>query len=552
MKRLFLACIVVAFFCSCNKYKNHTNKTIINPFYDKAFEYRELGKTDSAFLYFNKAKEVFMLNKEGFGEGKCLINMGIIATDKADYFSGQELSLNALNYLDTENKDHWPHLKSNYNNLGISAYHLQNYNKAIYFYEQSLRFNTDSAANMVIKNNIANVLRKQKTYSAALQIYTDILNKKLNDKEFARVSSNYAFTKWLQNPNYVAEPLLLKALATRININDIAGQNASYLHLTNYYIKMKPSMAYPNALKMLHTAQLLNNADDKIEALQILIKLSNESQSKIYFERYQQINDSLQTARNIAKNQFALIRYETEKHKADNLALQKQNTEKTYQVIIITSLSLLILIFGLFWYKKRQQHIKLIAEKAIKENQLKTSKKVHDVVANGLYRVMIEIENEKELDKERVLDKIEDMYEKSRDISYDNETFNLNNFQETLNNLIHSFKSSSIDIKIKGNTKALWQKVNAKVQHEITHILQELLVNMAKHSHATQASFTFEQSNKDICICYRDNGVGLANGVKFKNGLTNTGNRINHISGNITFETLTESGLEINISFPIS
>ena len=39
--------------------------------------------------------------------------------------------------------------------------------------------------------------------------------------------------------------------------------------------------------------------------------------------------------------------------------------------------------------------------------------------------------------------------------------------------------------------------------------------------------------------------------LKFKNGLTNTGNRINAINGTITFDTKIEKGLKIDIAFPI-
>lgn len=552
MTRLYL--LIISLFllsCSANQQKKKKDKEA-NPFHDQAYTYRDSQKPDSAFIFFAKAKDLFLQRKDSLGVANCLVNSAIISTNMGDYFGGQELSLEALSYLNEEKKEDYTYLNSNYNNLAIASERLRNYDNAIKFYDLAIKFATDSSSILLYLNNKANAYQGSKQYKNALVIYNKLLQKNSNEKTtFARVLSNIAFTKWQLNQSYNPLPELSAALNIRQKENDLWGLNSSYDYIANYYAIHNADSALHYAQKMLSNAQLLNSADDQLFALQKLIKFSAKPDRDLYFERYLKLDDSLLTARNLAKNRFALIKFETEKHKADKLALQKQNSEKTYQIIIITSVSLLTLIFGWFWYKKRQQHIKLIAEKTIKENQLKTSKKVHDVVANGLYRVMIEIENEKELDKDRILDKIEDMYEKSRDISYDNETLNLHNFQETLNNLVNSFKSSTIDIKIKGNTKALWQKVNAKVQHEITHILQELLVNMAKHSKASQVSFTFEQNNQEISICYRDNGVGLSKDAEFKNGLTNTGNRINHISGNITFETLNETGLEIKISFPI-
>ena len=55
----------------------------------------------------------------------------------------------------------------------------------------------------------------------------------------------------------------------------------------------------------------------------------------------------------------------------------------------------------------------------VKNTQIKYSKKVHDIVANGLYQTMVEVENQEELDKEKLLDKLEKMYEESRDIAHE-------------------------------------------------------------------------------------------------------------------------------------
>jgi gentisate 1,2-dioxygenase len=65
--------------------------------------------------------------------------------------------------------------------------------------------------------------------------------------------------------------------------------------------------------KMYNAAKEIKNPDDQLEALQKLIALEPSEKSKFYFSKYQKINDSLQNARSKAKNQFALIRYETEK-----------------------------------------------------------------------------------------------------------------------------------------------------------------------------------------------------------------------------------------------
>jgi signal transduction histidine kinase len=83
-------------------------------------------------------------------------------------------------------------------------------------------------------------------------------------------------------------------------------------------------------------------------------------------------------------------------------------------------------------------------------------------------------------------------------------------------------------------------------------VLQELMVNMRKHSMAGNVVLQFERLEERIHIYYQDNGVGMSDDIIFNNGLTNTGNRIAAIDGEITFETQAEQGLKIHIHFPIA
>lgn len=552
MKPLHLLLLSCCLF-SCKKDSKVKQKKEPNKFYDLAYEYRDEGKTDSAFLYFLKARDLAVLQKDSLATGNCLLNLAIIAANRRDNLTSQEFSLSALNYLNKKKKQHHLYLSSNYNCLGLASQNLRDYTNAIIFFDTAIRFSQNADDTNLYLNNKAYLYQETKQYGKALLIYNKLAKEKLkNELEYARILSNISFTKWLINSNYNALPKLLEALHIREREKDLWGQNSSYNYLSDYYTKSNTDSARLYAYKMYTTAKKLNSSDDQLYAYQKLIKLSPAFLKNRYFERYLKLDDSAQMVRNADKNQFALIRYDVEQRKADNLKLQKENTEKQYQIIVITTASILALIIGLFWYKKRQQHIKIIAEKTIKENQLKTSKKVHDVVANGLYRVMTEIENLDEIDKEHILDKIEAMYEKSRDISYEQTSPTIISFHQQISNLINSFASSNVKVEITGNTEKLWDKASAKVQHEIEHVLQELMVNMAKHSQAANVSIRFEETWKEIIIHYIDDGIGIAKNAQFKNGLTNTGNRINNILGTITFDTPSESGLEIHISFPFS
>ena len=106
------------------------------------------------------------------------------------------------------------------------------------------------------------------------------------------------------------------------------------------------------------------------------MNLEDHSKSASYFKRYLKLNDSLETVRNKAKNQFALIQYESEKNRGDFLKATADIITKIYQLLLcffVLLVAFSILILGVFLYRKRQKD--LIQEKKleVKETALKYS-----------------------------------------------------------------------------------------------------------------------------------------------------------------------------------
>jgi len=542
---------------SCTKTKeNNVNKPekVDNPYYEKAWSYLDKKDPINAFQSFNKARELFLKNNDSLGMGKCLMNMGIILTDQGDYLGAQETSIEASKYLKENNRENNSYISANYNNLGIINRNLENYNKAIEFYNLAMKFSLEDTDKSIYLNNIAYAYGEQKKYIEALKIYNQILKKdNQNNKEYSRALSNFAFTQWLQKSGYNPISKLKKALSIRLYEKDIFGQNSSYAHLADYYINKKPDSALIYANKMYVTAKQINNPNDQIEALQKLIILENPEKSKQYFLTYQKLNDSLQTARSKAKNQFALIRYETEKNKADFQKAQADNVKKQNQILKqYAGLGILglVLIGGGVWYRRRKKILQQEKELEVKKTELRYSKKVHDVVANGIHRVMTKLENQEHIDKDTMLDDLEIVYEKSRDISYDHEKNNDLPFGEKLIEMLKSYSSDDLQLVIIGNEEIHWDKLNKNTQAEIFYVLQELMTNMKKHSKATRVVIRMHRINEEITIRYTDNGVGCEK-LSPKNGIKNTGNRMESIGGTINFDAVSGEGFKAELKFSV-
>jgi tetratricopeptide (TPR) repeat protein len=548
VKKLF-PLLLLCFLYSCTNQEKSLPEPLSKLNYDKAYDFFDSSRYDSAFYYYNK---VISAHTDSLMIGKSLFNMAIIQSIQGDYFGSDESAVKSIQYF---SGDHASYLPTIYNTIAVNKTDLKEYNQAITWYKKATALTYDDLDSLMFQNNLAVAHFKIKNFDTAKTIYQKLIvndTVKNNTSLLTKVIDNYAYTKWLQEPSYQAAPELLKALSIREEQKDLWGQNASYIHLSEYYSKSQPDSALHYAIKMYDGATKLNSANDRLTALEKLIELGPSKAVKTHFEIYQKLGDSLQTARNAAKNQFAIIRYETEKHKADNLQLQQENTERRYQLVAILTISSLILLVSVFWYKKRKRKLESDAQNAIRESKLKTSKRVHDVVANGLYRVMTEMENQEHVNKDRMLDKIEALYEKSRDISYEEDDLITTIFHQKVSELLTSFATENTKILIAGNSVDLWEKVNASVKYEVDHILQELLVNMKKHSKATNVAVRFEQKDDQIYVYYADNGVGMNETTRFNNGLRNTGNRIESIKGAITFETKAEKGMKIQFSFPLS
>ncbi len=518
------------------------------PDYRKAYSFLATNR-DSAFYYFNRAASN---SADRVQIALAYYNMALIQANAGDDYGAQESLTLSLKKLDEHTNADRAYLTSDYNQLGMTFYNLGENEQAIQYYQLALKFVDNPKFRPYILNNEGNSYQYLKDYTKSIACYQAVL--KLTGKTgavYARVLTNLANTEWLQEHHYNAVPELLESLAIRVRENDLWGQNSSYAHLADYYMATKPDSALWYAQKMLAIAKVLPSPDDQQQALQKLVLLSSPVKSKTYFRQYQALGDSLQSARNVAKNQFAVIRYNVEKARTENLELQKKNTERRYQLFGVLATAGLAAILGLWLYRKRRQRLQSEAEKEIRESRLQLSQKVHDQVANGIYSIMSEVEHSQELDRTTLIDKLDNIYEVSRNIAHDEPGAD-DDFTKRINSLLNAFKRPAIRLAVSGNETELWQRVSKDAKQQLELVLQELMVNMSKHSQATLAHVGFVIEQGYLKIECRDNGVGMTNPDKSGKGLQNTVSRIKRLNGRVTFDTQAATGFCIFIHLPLA
>lgn len=509
---------------------------------------------DSSYYYYNLSEDVFSRLNDSLQIGKVLLNKSIIQSDYGDYFGSDETAVKALKYLKSPRDNKY--IASTYNCLAISSKKQKDYEESLYWYNMAIGTTKSEINRLRYSNNIANVYLKQDNYKKAISLYDSILKDSLvlsNLKTKARVIDNLTYAKWLVTGSEKLENDFIKALNIRINQNDLYGQIASNSHLSEYFEKRSNAKSIQYAERMYEISTQVNSIDDRLEALRKLLKSEKHlDKIKKYSEIYLHLNDSIIDLRESYKNKFAKIRYDTEKNRIDNfdlkiknsenqLKLEKSNKQKTIY-LFSGLLFILSVIFAYFLIKVRHKKEKL---QQVYDTEKRISKKVHDEVANDVYHVMIKLQGDANNEAE-VLDDLENIYEKTRDISKENSAIDLDeNFKDSLNDLLLSYNSQDINIITKDLSKINWESISNIKKTTIYRVLQELMINMKKHSKASIAVLSFKDGKNGVTIEYKDNGVGwnLRKGV----GLQNVENRIQSVNGIVTFESQTNKGFKSKI-----
>lgn len=544
-----IAFIMLLILSACKKQKE-SGQTMSSWYLHKAAYDNYLGLRDSAFYYFNRVIET---SKDSLEKGTAYFGIAGLELEDGDYYSSQESLTSALRTLNEEDTSHYTMISAGYNTLANATLELKEYDSAFQNYYRSLGFAPYEDLKAHVLNNLGVAHQRIMQYEKAIAMFDSAMAKNIKDTLLkAKVISNLARTKWLVNPTYNSVPEFMEALRLKEAVNDSLGMNASLAHISEYYAKSRPDSALYYALKRLAIANMLQDPADRLEAVGKLAVISPSEESRKYAAEYIRLSDSLNDARSQARNKYALIRFDVEKGRKDNLNLQK-HIGRQRLLIWGTVVFAVLIILGLVWRARaRRARLKQEADNAIRESALKTSQKVHDVVANGLYKIMNELEHNLAIDKEPLLDRIEELYEKSRDISYEQVTVNKADYSRQIQQLITSLAGSQVELEVTGNEKSFWDKTNKTQKQQLQFVIEELMINMKKHSRANKVWLRFSEENGNGRIDYKDNGVGIPEGLELGNGLSNTVNRIKSINGQVIFGKSSEEGASISIRFPLN
>ncbi|MDQ8012776.1 MAG: ATP-binding protein [Flavobacterium nitrogenifigens] len=565
----FFYFIILLFLFSCEE------KKTINPkiesiekealfFRNKAIENFDKQNFNTSYNLYNKSKALYEIIKDSANISYIYIKIADIHQRNGDYYGSKEIITEALPYIKKG-----VYSASANNSLGIADKELSLYNDAIFYYKKAANEFTDPLLQQGPLQNMAVVYTLQKKYDKAIPILDSLLQSlssknlrekaKPEDKSVLLDNLGYAYFKnGMENKGF---HLMNEGLQIRIDNEDTYGSIESYLHLADYYSKKDIKKSDENALLAYQASTKLNSIDERLEALQILISNDNSPNTAKYTQKYFTLNDSIIKVRNNFKNKSAKIKYDAKKEKDENekLRLEKAENQLSLQrakylkiVSVIVFAFLVILIFILIRYYKNKN--KAIEFKTSYNTETRIAKKIHDELANDVFQVIAFAESQPlsvENTKENLLQKLDDIYSRVRGISRENNSIDTGaNFTHSIKEMLSAYNTRERNIMVTNLENINWENIDDIKKITISRILQELMVNMKKHSEASIVVIRFESDQKSISISYRDNGKGCEKSMVVKNGLQNMSNRILAVNGTFDIETEPDKGFKVKISMP--
>ncbi len=518
-----------------------------------------------AFNYYNQSFKIRRDVKDSINAGRCLMAMSNVERTLGDFNASKTTATDGLKYL--RNSFEYRIISGLYHGIAISFYELGNQEEALLWNSKVLGlFNFPIAKKKIgvhnlpiFKNFKANILAEQKKYEESVRILQLLLKEDSvlqKRKQYAQILSNLGYIKFLQNSkNVESETMLLKALSIRQQEKDLFGLFHSNIHLTKYYRKTDLERAKYHAHKAYEHIKDFNDYEALLEVLTLITELDPDSLEEHH--RFKEVSLKLMQLRKKTREIYAPTRFENEnllkENEIKNRRISQVRNQNTIYLLGILLLFISI-VFAVYFFRQRTRYLaqqnKIVEFQASYETETRISKRLHDELGNDIFQVMLQYQNDPH--DPRIKNKLNHAYAKARDISRENNEFDIGEtFSEELNNMLQNYAYNGIRLIAIGFDNIDWNHLDKTVKITIYRVLQELMTNMQKHSKANLVKLMFSCVKDTIKIKYSDNGVGMKQDhLKSKNGLRNTEKRVKAINGTLIFDSEKDKGFKAEIEIP--
>jgi signal transduction histidine kinase len=556
--------------------------------WDLAHFYNHYSIPDSAFYHYSEANKLFGRIGEVFLSGRMLYNLAVIQNEVKDYTGSEINTIKAIELFKPIKKN--LHLYYCYTNLGSITKELEEYDRALEYYEEARGYlqkvEDDNIFLHSLENNVGVVYQEMGQHRRALSYFNRVISDSLlpvkNPRLYARALNNRAYSVHKLNMDTDLTPEFKSAIAIMDSIEDWQGIARAHFNGAEYYRDQNDTVhALAHAELAREYAVRSKNNKRLLQTMELLASLDPENAAE-HAKAYIRLDDSLQQEERAIRNKFARIRFETDEFIAQNELLARQR-----QLWIGIAGGMFLLTFSVFIivvqrvknqklkFQQQQQESNqeifnlMMAqnqklEEGKKSEQKRISEELHDGILgemNGVRMVLLGLN--KKIDEAAIalraqaITKLQEIQEEIRTISHelsDASYRKFHNFVISLQDLLkNTGEASGIGHEMTYDENIDWDALTGDVKINLYRIIQECLQNSVKHSGAQTISLNLHGNTRNIVITVADDGVGYnAQGGRKGIGHKNITSRVKKLGGDWEIKSDKGKGTSITIKIPYS
>ncbi|MGG7036654.1 MAG: ATP-binding protein, partial [Flavobacterium sp.] len=474
--------------------------------------------------------------------------------------------------------------------LGNISEELKEFDKAVVYYTKALEKGSELEKGdgidrkAICYNNIGFVHIKLNDHKKAIYNFNEGLkfSDKINQPDiYANLLDNLAYSKFKLNNQDGLPQMFFAALKIRDSLKFSSSIVLSHLHLSQYFAKNNDKIRSQKHVMV--ALQISRETKIPIDILTSLNQASevDKANADEYSKEYIRLSDSLHIAERKSKDRFASLALQTDEIRQEKEVLAEKNRNLLLGFGITAIIAGLLFIVRLqrtrtreLLYKQSQQKANeeiynlMISQQAIIDESREKEKKrlaqdLHDGILGRMFGLRLNLDSLNSFtDGETVQRRLEllselktieqDIREISHDLNREKQVL-INNFVSIVHNLLEeqqSFHEAKLNFSI--DNRIDWDKVGNTVKINLYRILQECLQNINKYANAKNIGIKISREAENVALIISDDGVGFDVSRKSKGiGMQNMVSRTHECKGVIDVRSGRGNGTTILITIPI-
>lgn len=537
--------------------------------------YKYAKKPDSAYYHYHQSKNILLQLGDSTTAGRRWYNIALLLLKENSILASEVAYISALKSL--EKKDSFIFLTHHiYNNLGLISQEKNDINDALKYYDLSLKeLKKDSIKKINLEVGIINnkglLYQHFNQHKKAVIFFKNGLKfdsiREKHPTQYALLLENLAYSNYQLGKKRNTLNQYKEVLKIRKKRNNLSDASITQINISNYYkdINLNKKALYHSNEALKYAKQTHNNKK-WLEALENLSELTKGEQSKKYLQQYIALNDSLFDKERQLKNQFAKIRYETDKKEKENVILKSENEKKQVEIVYHKQQQTIgwlaaasgLLLFGvsvLFFFFRRKKLLyraQLERIEAREHERQQIAKSLHDEVAGDLRLLHQKLEKSNLLEEAQKLDAVK---ENVRNLSHQlsSISFDKVSFKDQIINLVSDYFELDFKIKVKGLQGHNWITINDSIKRLLYLSTRESIQNSKKHAKASKIVIDFAIQKNYVLLSITDNGIGFDANISKKGiGLQNLQERVEELSGSLDIKSEVGNGTKTSIQIPLN